>query len=51
MVIGDPFWKDGNGDRFGGGLGDCEGEFTELFSEDPFKEADKCAGGRDLLLP
>ena len=50
-VVDDPFWKDGNGDRLGGGLGDCEGERTELASEDPSGEIDKWAGGRDLLLP
>jgi len=50
-VVDDPFWKDGNDDCFGGGLGDCEGESTELVSGDPLVEADKRAGGRDLLLP
>ena len=47
-VADDPFWKDENDDCLGGGLGDCEGE---LISEDPLAEADKWAGGRDLLLP
>lgn len=50
-VVDDPFWEDGNGDCFGGGLGDSEGKLTELVSEEPLVEADRWAGGRDLLLP
>ena len=48
-MVDDPFWKDGNGNCLGGGLGDCEGELIELVSDGPL--ADKWAGGRDLLLP
>ena len=47
-MVDDPFRKDENDDCLGGGLGDCEGE---LVSEGPLAEADKWAGGRDLLLP
>ena len=43
--------KEGNEVCFGGGLGDCEGKSTKLVSEDPLVEADRWAGGRDLLLP
>ena len=50
-AVDDPFWKDGTDDCVGGGLGDCEGELIEPVSEDPLAEADKWAGGRDLLLP
>lgn len=50
-MVNDPFWKVGNDGCLGGGLGDCEGESTELVSGDPLAEADKWAGGRDLLLP
>jgi hypothetical protein len=50
-VADDPFWKEGNDDCLGGGLGDCEGELTESAPEEPLVEADKWAGGRDLLLP
>lgn len=50
-AVDDPFWKDENDDGFGGGLGDCEGNSIELVGGDPFVDADKWAGGRDLLLP
>ena len=51
LRVVDPFWKDRNDGCFGGGLGDCDGESTELVSEDRFVGGDRCAGGRDLLLP
>jgi hypothetical protein len=50
-VVDDPFWKDGNEDGFGGGLGDCEGNSIKLVSGDPLVDEDKWAGGLDLLLP
>jgi len=50
-VVGDALGKDRNDDCLGGGLGDWEGDSSELASEGPLVGADKWAGGRDLLLP